>query len=91
MITLTPSNNITNIKKIREKKYLQNESADHTAIETLSIVEKAIHDSDTLEDAIIVVLPPRVYSEKLRVSGYLWRMFENFQIGKHFWSVSGNF
>ena len=64
MITLAPSNNITNIKYM--ENHLQNESAEHTALETLAIVEKAIQDSDTLEDAIIVELPPRVVSERLQ-------------------------
>ena len=64
MITLAPSNNITNIKDM--ENHLQNELAEHTALETLLIVEKAIQDSDNLEDAIIVELPPRVDSHRLQ-------------------------
>ena len=64
MITLTPSNNITNIKD--QENNLQYKLAESTATETLAIVEKALKDSDTLKDAIIVELPLRVDSETLQ-------------------------
>ena len=64
MITLTPSNNITNIKDMENN--LQYKLAESTATETLEIVEKALNDSDTLREAIIVELPPRVDSERLQ-------------------------
>ena len=64
MITLAPSNNITNIRY--SETHLQNELAEHTALETFAIVEKALNDSNTLEDVVIVELPPRVDSERLQ-------------------------
>ena len=64
MITLTPSNNISNVKEMENQ--MQYKHAESTALETLALVEKAFKDSDTLKDAMIVELPPRVDSERLQ-------------------------
>ena len=64
MITLTPSNNITNMKDI--ENHTQYQLAEETATETLGVVEKALKDSNTLKDVMIVELPPRVDSKKLQ-------------------------
>ena len=64
MITLTPSNNITNVKDM--ENHIQYQLAEETALETLGVVEKALKDSNTLKDVMIVELPPRVDNEKLQ-------------------------
>ena len=63
LIVLTPSNNITNIEDFDNEE--QNELAVKTAIDTVSIVEKALEDSPSLEKIVIVELPPRADSARL--------------------------
>ena len=62
-IVLTPSNNIKNIKDMPKEE--QDLLAVQTSLETLAIVEKAIHDFPSLEKAVLVELPPRADSERL--------------------------
>ena len=64
MITLTPSNNITNLEGMEYND--QFKMAEETALETLAIVEKALEDSETLKSAVIMELPPRADSVKLQ-------------------------
>ena len=64
LITLTPSNNIKNVENMEANE--QYKLAEHTALETLAIVEKAIEKSDTLKNAVIMELPPRADSARLQ-------------------------
>ena len=64
LITLTPSNNIKNIEN--EDVNEQYKLAEHTAFETLAIVEQAIEKSETLKNAVIMELPPRADSARLQ-------------------------
>ena len=63
LIVLTPSNNITNIENFDSQE--QNELTVKTALDTVSIVEKAIEDFPSLEKIVIVELPPRADSTRL--------------------------
>ena len=63
LIALTPSNNIKNIENLDNQE--QNELAVQTALDTVSIVEKALDDTPTLKKVIIVELPPRADSVRL--------------------------
>ena len=63
LIVLTPSNNIKNIENFDNHE--QNELAVKTALDTVSIVEKALEDSPSLEKIMIVELPPRADSTRL--------------------------
>ena len=62
-IVLTPSNNIKNIENLDKQE--QNELAVQTALDTVSIVEKALEETPTLEKVILVELPPRADSLRL--------------------------
>ena len=64
MITLTPSNNIKNIENMEANE--QYKLAEHTAHETLAIVESAIEKFDTVKNAVIMELPPRADSARLQ-------------------------
>jgi hypothetical protein len=64
MITLAPSNNIKNAEGMENNE--QFKMAEETALATLAIVEKALEDSETLESAVIMELPPRADSAKLQ-------------------------
>ena len=85
MIALTPSNNISNIKEMDNQRQYQH--AESIALETLALVEKALNDSDTLNDAMIVELPPRVDSERLQslteYSNFVLREAVNKSTSKH--------
>ena len=63
MIVLTPSNNIKNVEKLDKKR--QSQLAVQTALDTVTIVEKALAGSSSLEKAVIVELPPRADSWRL--------------------------
>ena len=63
LIVLTPSNNITNIE--HSDKEEQNERAIKSALDTVSIVEKALRENPTLRKVIITELPPRADSLRL--------------------------
>ena len=52
LITLTPSNNIKNTENMEVDE--QYKLAEHTALETLAIVEKAIEKSETLKNVVII-------------------------------------
>ena len=61
---LTPSNNIKNIENLEAEE--QKKLAFKTAADTVTIVEKAIANSESLEKAVIVELPPRADSKILQ-------------------------
>ena len=60
---LSLSNNCTNIENLERQE--QNELAVQTALDTVSIVEKALEETPTLEKVILVELPPRADSLRL--------------------------
>ena len=64
IIVLTPSNNIKNIENLEAEE--QKKFAFKTAADTVTIVEKAIANSEYLEKAVIVELPPRADSKRLQ-------------------------
>ena len=63
LIVLTPSNNIKNVETLEKKEQFR--LAEKTSVDTVTIVEKALEDNETLEKVVIVELPPRADSEKL--------------------------
>jgi hypothetical protein len=63
LIVLTPSNNIKNLENYDRPR--QNELAVKTALDTVSIVQKALVQSSSLEKAVLVELPPRTDSGRL--------------------------
>ena len=64
MIALAPSNNIKNIENMESGE--QYKMAEHTANETLAIVEKALEKTKSLKKAVIMELPPRADSARLQ-------------------------
>ena len=63
MIVLTPSNNIKNLENYDRPR--QSELAVKTALDTVSIVQKVLEQSSSLEKAVLVELPPRADSGRL--------------------------
>ena len=63
MIILTPSNNIKNLDNYDRPR--QSELAVKTALDTVSIVQKALVESSSLKQAVLVELPPRTDSGRL--------------------------
>ena len=64
MITLAPSNNFKNFENIEKGE--QYKMAEHTARETLAIVEKALEKTNSLKKAVIMELPPRANNPRLQ-------------------------
>ena len=62
LIVLTPSNNIKNVETLEKKEQFR--LPEKTSVDTVTIVEKALEDNETLEKVVIVELPPRADSEK---------------------------
>ena len=60
---MTPSNNIKNLENYDRPR--QSELAVKTALDTVSIVQKALVQSSSLEKAVLVELPPRADSRRL--------------------------
>ena len=64
LIVLTPSNNIKNVENLGWED--QNRLAIKTSTDTVSIVEKALEQNNSLKKAVIVELPPRADSMRLQ-------------------------
>ena len=64
LIVLTPSNNIKNVENLDWE--VQNRLAIKTSTDTVSIVEKALEQNNTLKKAVVVELPPRADSMRLQ-------------------------
>ena len=62
-ILLTPSNNIKNIEYLNSEE--QNRLAIKTSADTVTIIENALEQHDSLEKVVVVELPPRDDSRRL--------------------------
>ena len=63
LIVLTPSNNITNIENLDREE--QNRLAIKTSTDTVTIIEQALEQHDSLEKVVVVELPPRDDKKRL--------------------------
>ena len=86
MVVLTPSNNIKNIENLEAEE--QKKLAFKTAVDSVTIVEKAIDNSESLEKVVLVELPPRADSKRLQqltefTNFTLRSLVENSKFSKH--------